>query len=411
MPSTSPRGVRRLVAAMAVLACTVAACSGTGSRVGTPRRPRAIAAAPIVAGSGAAVDPIPLTASTCLARPPTLINQIGGEVATPVRADAPLDSTTYDARSATFAGDGQVDPATGNAAIYPLLFGKAQPATGLCVIGGSVPGTLSRTMTWPQLKAEQPQSDGRKIYFDAAAVTEYARGDAPHLIDGLRVDDVADGVAARGSLPKGGTVPLDGGNFDVRNVYFTAVHDDCVDVNDLVSGVLYDSLLDGCYTGISERPDSGSPRLGQHAPAGQQFVLDHVLVHMTRFPGPHPTAQCPNGTPSGYNSIFKWSDGANEPVIRDTVFLLDEAPCSERYFPFPANSQLSGVTIVWNGQGRWRWPVPSGVTVTTRHAVWDRARAMWLTRHGCPDTGPNVAATTNPCTRMTDPTLGTPTAP
>lgn len=369
------------------------------SATGRPRPDPNAASAP-----GPLVDPIPISARQCLERPPTHVTVIEGSVQGEYRVDAPATDQTFDARSTTFAGDGTVPPAPSTPQIYPLLLGKAMPTAGICVVGGSVPGTLDRAMTWPQLKGEKPQTGGRREYFDAAALTVFARGATGHLVDGFRVDNVSDGVAARGSHGAYGKLPLDGGNFYLRNAYFTFVHDDCVDVNDLVSGIVYDSLFDGCYTGVSERPDHGSQLLKYHAAHGQEFVLDHVLMHMAAFPGPHPTHACPNGTASGYNEMFKWSANANELVVRDSIFLIDRAPCSSRYFPFPKHTKLQNVTIVWAGHGRWRWGQPRGVRLSTNRSTWEKARVAWLRRHGCPSTTPDIAATSNRCTNLTDPT-------
>ena len=389
-------GVARKAAA--ILLIVLAGCAANGSR------PQAKATVPTTVTSVIhAVDPIPISVNDCLARPPALRTVLTGIVPGPYRVDRPAADAVFDARAATFTGDGETLSGGSKPMIYPIFLAKAKPTSGLCFIGGSVPGTLSRSMTWPQLKAEDPQPDGRRVYFDAPALTEFSSGDGGHLVDGLRVDDVADGIAARGSFAITRAPPLDGGNFYLRNAYFTSVHDDCVDINDLVSGIVSDSLLDGCYTGISERPDHSSPLQKYQAPAGQQFTLDHVLLRMADFAGPHPTHLCPSGTPSGYNEPFKWSPNANSLVVRDSIFLLDRPPCSDRYFPFPKHATLDRVTIVWTGHGRWRWHRPRGVLITTDRAVWGRARQAWLNRHGCSDTAPDVAATTNQCTRITNP--------
>ena len=53
------------------------------------------------------------------------------------------------------------------------------------------------------------------------------------------------------------------------------------------------------------------------------------------------------------------------------------------------------VTLVWLGGGRYPGAIPSsGVTVTDDIGVWNRARAAWLSRHGC-DAGGNACAFTN----------------
>ena len=397
-------GGRSVASMFFALLMVMAACSDNRSTktTSTADRPVTTTSHPHLVAPVA--DPIPITARQCLERPPTHVTVIAGSVTDQRRVDAPAADQTYDARTAIFTGDGTVPPGTTTPQIYPLLLGKQIPSTGTCVVGGSVRGNLDRAMTWPQLKAEKAQPNGALLYFDAAALTVFERGDGGHLVDGFRVDDVSDGVAARGSFAASGKLPLDGGNFYLRNAYFTYVHDDCVDVNDLVSSIVYDSLFDGCYTGVSERPDSTSPLLRYHAAPGQQFVLDHVLMHMAAFLGPHPTTSCPTGTPSGYNEMFKWSPNANDLVVRNSVFLLDRAPCSDRYFPFPESATLQNVTIVWAGVGPWRWSRPVGLQVTTDRSVWDTARVAWLRRHGCASTTPDIAATANACTNMTDPT-------
>ncbi len=386
----------RLIMAAVVAATSIVACHDTGSHRGATRAP----STPAATSPAARVAPIPVSAADCLARPAAVRTAVPGTVAGQYRVDRPVDDATYDLRTATFTGDGTVTPGTSTPLIYPLLLGKAKPASAMCVIGGSVSGTMSRSMTWPELKAEERQPNGTRTYYDGAALTEFARGDAGHLVDGFRADNVSDGIAARGSFTTTATLPLDGGNAYFRNLYLSSIHDDCIDINDLVSGAISDSLLDGCYTGISERPDRGSQLLKYHAPAGQ-FSLDHVLLRMMAFPGPHPTPLCPTGTPSGYNAPFKWSANANRLVMQNSMLLLERPPCSDRYFPFPSHTSLRNVTIVWAGHGRWRWDRPPGVRITTDRTVWQRARLAWLARHGCPETAPDIAATENPCANLT----------
>lgn len=393
-------------AALVAAALTVAGCS-SATRTAAPRRstrvsvptPTAIAP-PTDAGSGARVDPVPVTAASCLARPAPRIQRITATVPTQLRVDTPAPSTTFDLRDATFTGDDTVDASGTRANIYPILLGKQRPAAGLCVLGGTVPGRIRSSMTWPQLKAERPQPDGHTVYYDGAALTAYSSGNAGHLVDGLRVDDVADGVAARGSYSVTHRLPLDGDNFFLRDAYFTNVRDDCVDVNELTAGTVYDSLLDGCYSGISERPNEESALRGLPARHRSVLMLDHVLLRMQRFPGPHPTAACRAGTPTGYNQPFKWSPSATRLVVRHTLIALDGPPCSERDFPFPRGAEVRDTTIVWTGPGRWRWPVPAGVHVTTDRSAWVTARATWLRRHGCPDPAAGVSATANACTHL-----------
>jgi hypothetical protein len=202
-------------------------------------------------------------------------------------------------------------------------------------------------------------------------------GRGGYVVDGLRVDNVEDGVAPRGTENR---YPKDGDGFVMRNLYFTYIRDDCVENDDIAGGVIADSLFDGCYTGVSERPGSGNPQLNHPAPRGETLLLDHVLLRLQAMPGPRDSQ---DQKVLGHGQLFKWSPVANSLVLKHSVFLVEKAPNSTSYFPFPPGTVTEDVTIVWLGSGDFGWAVPRGTTVTRNRSVWDRARAVWLTRHGC----------------------------
>lgn len=79
----------------------------------------------------------------------------------------------------------------------------------------------------------------------------------PYVVDGLRVDRAEDGFA-----------PL-GDGFALRNAYLSNIRDDCVENDFFSGGRIEDSLLDGCYTGISV--DS---TVRTFAPSPELVVLD-----------------------------------------------------------------------------------------------------------------------------------------
>jgi hypothetical protein len=284
---------------------------------------------------------------------------LSGTYAAQVKYSSPAPGTTFDARGATFTSYPY-------ASLYPFSIGKTSAPARLCVVGGLVLGQQPSTLTWNEMKKSY-DGDGLRI-----------GGNDWYAVDGLRVNNVEDGVAPRGTE---NLYPKDGDGFSMRNLYFTYIRDDCVENDDVAGGVIADSLFDGCYTGVSEEPSSGSPQNSYPAPAGETLQLDHVLLRLQAMPGPRGTTD-----PSvlGHGQLFKWSSVANSLVIRNSTFLIDTTPTSSSSgFPFPAGTNTDNVTIVWGGAGPFTWSVPPGTTVTTDHTVWDNARATWLARHGC----------------------------
>ena len=239
-------------------------CSGTDSRPhaqGQQKRPNAF------------------TAQDCLGRSTTTV--LSGVYDRQYRVNAPTADTTFDARRAT-------STAFPFATLYPFSFGKSRPARHLCLLGGLVVGQQARDLTWDQVKAK----------YDGAGVRIAA--DGWYVVDGLRVENVEDGIDPRG--PEG-EYPKGGDGFVLRNLYFQYIRDDCVENDDIAGGVIEDSLFDGCNTGISERPTEGNSQFGHPAPACETLTLSRVLLRLQRMPGPrgHTAATL------GHGELFKWS--------------------------------------------------------------------------------------------------------
>ena len=164
-----------------------------------------------------------------------------------LRLSRPPSALTVDSREATFTGY----PSSTD---YPISLGKGAPARGLCMVGGVVRGSQPRELSWDEMKAR----------FDGAAAR--VAGNEWYVVDGLRVDNVEDGIDPRGTEDR---YPKDGDGFILRNLYFQYIRDDCVENDDIAGGLVEDSLFDGCYTGISERPTSGNPQFDHPAPQGR----------------------------------------------------------------------------------------------------------------------------------------------
>jgi len=154
-------------------------------------------------------------------------------------------------------------------------------------------------------------------------------------------------------------ISLQGGDGDfavVSAAYLSYVRDDCIENDKIVGGRVVDSLFDGCFMGISERPDAdASP---SPAPAGETFTLDRVLLRVA----PQPNQRAGDG--SGNGQLFKWSPAANRLVLRDSVLMVKEVPI-RGYTPlaFPAGTSAQNVTLVWLGAGAYPGPLPRGVRV------------------------------------------------
>jgi hypothetical protein len=303
----------------------------------------------------------PASATDCLARGGR--TQVGGILRQPWRADRTPDDHTYDLRRATSI-------AYGRSSVYPLLFGKARAGTNLCVLGGHVIGQQSRGLTY-QAVYTQYNGDGL-----------WVQGRGSYLVDGFRAENVEDGISLQGG---------DGDFAVVRNAYLSYIRDDCIENDKILGGRVENSLFDGCFMGISERPDAdASP---SRAPAGETFTIDRTLIRIA----PQANERAADG--AGNGQLFKWSDAANRLVLRDSVFLVEEVPI-RGYTPlaFPAGTTAQNVTLVWLGAGAYPGPLPRGVTVVRNRSVWETARANWLVDHGyaAARPAPTRPATTQP---------------
>jgi hypothetical protein len=279
------------------------------------------------------------------------IARVVGAVRT-YRLNAVPDNKTYDLRDARIVG-------YPNANKYPLALGKRDPGNSTCVVGGTVVGAQSTSLSWQVMKGS----------LDGDGLNLKSRGG---VVDGIRIDNVEDGIGTIGGDPQG---------VFIRNVHMTYIRDDCIE-NDSVTGLIVkDSLLDGCFFALSERPGrGGTPR---PSPAGEQTLLDGVLMRLNPMPYEQSEARCA-ADGLGTGGFFKWSAYANKLVVRNSVLLAERlaARCGGAMH-FPDTGTYENVTLVWLGPGDYPGNLPaSGVTVTRDRGVWDRAKADWLLRHG-----------------------------
>jgi hypothetical protein len=340
--------------ALAVGAASLVLAPSLG-RHRSPAAPPATVYTPPIGPPPTAVEgtrPAVPSAAECLARQRTV--RVSGLRAGQYKVSSPASGTTYDLRGLDATGF----PAS---TLYPLVFGEVRHGRSvgprpehLCVIGGAVVGQQPRSLTWQQVK-HQYDGDGMRV----------TAGDW-YVVDGLRADNVEDGISPFGD------------GFVGRNLYFTYIRDDCIENDAISGGYVIDSLFDGCSMGLSERPSSGF--FPTPPPPGESFVMDHVLMHIQPMPRDEAT---PDHLGSG--QLFKWSKWSNRLVLRDSVLWVERVSLNgAAAMGFPEGTVAQNVTLVWTGPGDYPAPVPAGVTVTKDRKVWDNARSSWLERHQYP---------------------------
>jgi len=314
----------------------------------TTKAPRTATAAPPGTARPAAV------ASHCPAKD---VSRHRGVVTERVSESHPPNGRTFDLR-------GMTSTAYGNSTVYALTFGitgSESTAGGLCILGGVVRSSVSPGRTWDDLN---DNVNGDALSFGTSS--------GVGVVDGLRADNVFDGISSHGDPPA---------QIVVRNVWFTNIRDDCIE-NDTHPKTLTvrDSLFDGCFVGISERPGSDD---GWNRPTGTT-TLDHVLLRlepMAYGTGCRYEQACTDGR--GHHVFFKWSETATPSVvIRDSVLRMDRysinGPTPMR---FPPGTRAERSVLVWLGPGAYPHPLPAGLTLTRDVRVWERAKADWLCRH------------------------------
>lgn len=181
------------------------------------------------------------------------------------------------------------------------------------------------------------------------------------------------------------------------------IRDDCLENEGpvVVSVVISNSLLDGCFTAFAERPSGAST--AQNGIGAATFTVENSMVYVQPQPlGPNfcsssgvTRGRCkPTGTSNvwlGSYGIWKWStEAASKVTVRDTIFRLDMpsySSCSSQMWPA---GTYDNVTLVWTNPepyadaGDCNNVLPAGVKLTVDVGVWDAAKAAWLDRGTTP---------------------------
>jgi hypothetical protein len=228
---------------------------------------------------------------------------------------------------------------------WPISFGGGG---GGCWVGGRVIGT------WPQ---STPWST-----FHHTGALDVTNPD--FTIAGLRVHNIGDGIRIRAGAT----------GFRVTGVHLSFLHDDCVENDQLYSGVVEDSLFDGCYVAFSARPTKGESVDGHRN-------VETFRGNVVRL---QPTPTVFKGRAPGTGGFFKWDRTGRGPklVIEDNVFRADQRPNHQDLtVPKGYGVTCRNNVVVWLGKGRYPDRLPRCFTVTRDRKVWDRAVADWYAAH------------------------------
>lgn len=272
------------------------------------------------------------------------------------------DGARFDARGATFYG--QTDPVLSDGSIidYPVDL-RSDFANSYCWAGGVVHFTNDYDITWTQSK--HPNNAA----FNTRAGTV--------IWDGVRVHNAHDAFRPDRNV---------NGWWEIRNSWVSYNRDDCIENDYFASGLVDDSLFDGCYVFLSSRNGLTDVPLNT-------VTVQSSLVRMQKMPGPYGH---PDPSVMGFGMIFKYQGDSPELVLRNNIFLI-EGCGSTRYnadacghteyigfFPDTKLGECTGNVIVWLGEGEFPGDIPDDpacVTVTKDRTVWDAARAKWLAEH------------------------------
>jgi hypothetical protein len=257
------------------------------------------------------------------------------------------DDTTFDAAGSIWRPD---------LSTYPINIDTE--ASRICWVGGQVEGSIPESMTWEE-------AHGLNQPCLRIVATEWI------VVDGLRCDNTDDGIRPRETGTDAQNVTM-----TIHDTYLTRVHDDCLENDGVIGGLLQDNLWDGCNTGISERPSDDQGGFAQ--PHEERLVLDRMLIGL---------AVTPHQDGPGENALFKWSDSANTVVIRCSVFKVDAVSLNgaeAMAIPGSVDDRAcpdSPTTLVWLGGGTYPGRLPAGIRVTAAVGVWDAAVTEWTCRH------------------------------
>ena len=282
-----------------------------------------------------------------------VVSRVSGTYSTQWAAATPADNATYDlsgVRSSAYPSSNS-----------PFALGVQVAGLRTCVLGGTIQGGASPSLTWETLHAQYNAACVRIVGRDWMQVSR------------MRCDNVEDGIRPLESSVNGNNAQI-----RVTGTYLSHIRDDCIENDYTIGGEVSDSLFESCNTGISERPSGGR---SWSTPSSETLTLDHVLI------GLYQTPHAQGGM--GENTLFKWSSSGNHLVVKCSTFKVDSVSLNGKgAMSLPPGTVVDDSqcpnnpsTIVWLGGGAYPGQT-GGMRVVSDPAVWTSAVGSWKAAHG-----------------------------
>lgn len=254
--------------------------------------------------------------------------------------------------------------------------------TGVCWVGGYVHTNKPWDNSWGDHKdLSGPTRNSAAISLNGTDIT----------VSGLHYFNVHDGVRTS-----------DANNWVVEHNWGEYVRDDCIENDHLRSGRVFDSLFDGCVSGISTRP-SASDFMSEGS--GNLVEIDRVLLRLQAMPFPYKwqtksgvidsegNPYIGSGMPFGHGNFFKLASVNINPhfSIKNSTFLATHLTLPSK-LDFPPESlidECQNNTIIWLGPGPFPGQLPLEkfpgcveiVTGQEGRDLWAGLVADWHARH------------------------------
>jgi hypothetical protein len=296
----------------------------------------------------------------CLSQPGPLINLSGNQIESfNMRWDPLHEKTKINAHTATWTAEWPVQVHFNN----PVRFAGGP---SICFSGGTIQGYF------PDQIGTDPHSTWEYMHSNSA-MEVYANNTT---IEGVRIHNFGDGIDFNYGPSS---------NFTIKGVHLSFIRDDCVQNDFLYSGLIFDSLFDGCYTAFSARTYSGQEPPPQDGSKNLWTIRDS-LIRLEPMWGVYKN----RGLIPGHGGWFKWDSNGSSPrlALHNNIFRADQdANTVGLGIPSGKLESCSNNIIVWLGSGPYPDPLPSTFnnqpcfTITTDKSVWDNAVASWLSNH------------------------------
>jgi len=297
--------------------------------------------------------------TSCLSRPGPMVTVSGNQtVRYDTRGNPLAADTKIDARTAVWTANWPVQDSFN----YPILLAGGP---NLCFSGGLIQGS------YPDQISTDPNTTWEYMH-GTTAIKSNGKNAA---IENTRIDNYGDAI----------DLSVNSENFIIKSVYLSTIRDDCVQNDWLYSGLIEDSLFDGCYSAFSARTYSG-----QSPPADGTdniWTIKNSLIRLQATWGVYKN----RGLIPGHDGFFKWDSLGISPrlALHDNIFRVDqEANNVGLELPQGKLANCSNNTLVWLGSGPFPATLPEifngqpCFTITNDKSVWDKAVSDWKSRHG-----------------------------